>query len=249
MDIDVYGDETCGLAAVGYALLVIPRSRRATLEKLFVEVKVANGARADSEIHCSELFNEKARATSPWAHLDYQSIFELLSQVVDQLVAVQSQHVVCLADRASAANVDAESWRTADGRIADPQPPNFLPAFENDKILAVSCAGGALMEVATSLSADRLFFWPDPDGDTKVPWNLKPRWVDDILRQMWFGLPGGAAQIAIEPIGALKPPLLQIADILAFAAQRSQLNNGSETTERFADLFCRFNPVILRFAP
>lgn len=89
--VEVYGDESCGPAAIAYGALVLPRPIRARLEQRFSVTKIAFGGRSWDDIHCNQLLNEKDRAAGPWSHLGYEDIFRLFDRVCDDLAAVGSQ--------------------------------------------------------------------------------------------------------------------------------------------------------------
>lgn len=247
LKIEVYGDESCGPSAITYGALVLPRPTRVRLENRFSLTKIAFGARSWDEIHCNQLLNEADRAVGPWSHLGYEDIFQLLNRVCDDLIAVGSQQVVCIFDRADTASFSEaflKPWTDAEGNERTATAPEQLAA--KDKGIAVLCAGGVLRPIVDAMGSNRVTFIPDPDGNSKIPWPPRTRRVDDLMQNAFVDL---RSKVTFLRVKSPKPVLLQVADIIAYTAQRAARGNDSETTVRFRSLFERMVTTTYRFVP
>jgi len=197
LKVDVYGDETHGLAAVCYALVVTLRARRSDLEHRLRAVKVRHGATAIAEIHCSTMFNEATRSLSAWAHLDYEGLFGLLDDLCDSLVQTPTDYMIAYVRRSQIPEHSGEVWRNADGSVADPPPFSAGPR-RGDKELALFCAQAAFGVVQDVHRDSTLEFWIDPDRDSiaRLPESSR---VTDQMQQTWVDfLENGPTLIKIQ---------------------------------------------------
>lgn len=242
--IDVWGDESCGTNAVVYACLVAPSSHRLALERELAAIKLIFKA-PEQPIHCSEMLNPKALAEGPWSHLDYDGIFRLFGSVVSLLERAGTQHTIGIAPKPF---TPPEPGPWVD-EMGSPVPSSPIVEFgTDDKNLVVQCAIGAIIPVAEAFGADDVKFHLDPDTDTRLRFFGTRRRIMDAISGSWIHVENRAHRMTFAKVSRPKPPLLEIADLIACIARRSRLPS-SETTDRFRVLFDRLRPVVSTIGP
>jgi hypothetical protein len=241
-----FGDESCGLSAISYGVLLAPKQIVPKLEQKFALTKIAFGGRSWDELHCNQLLNSGDRARGAWSHLTYEDIFALFDRVCADLNELGSQRVACIFDRSRGAQL-AEAlkrpWTDADGNEVEPAADFALPG---DKGIVVLCAIGLLRPILDGMEGSSVTFIPDPDGASRIAWGSEIKRVEYLIANGSFDTRGKFRYIKVRPP---KPPLLQIADIIAYVSQRACRDNGSETTLRFKTLAQRLITATYQFEP
>lgn len=237
--IEVFGDESCGLTAITYGVVALPQSWRFNLEWRLQESKAAFGGGVSDRIHAADLFNESARSQGPWAHLSRDEVFRFMKRVADESISLRAQHVVARHKRTPGAFEHVSPAISIDGSLAPID--HSVEHFKADKAIAVALAGSAIMALLDALP-NHIRFLPDPDGDSRITWPPKRRRVDDLLKSIWYGLGDRAARVEVVSVARPKPPILEIADVLAYVSQKSAMP-PSETTSRFAEILEAFQPA------
>ncbi|MEO6012745.1 MAG: hypothetical protein ABIQ30_04055 [Devosia sp.] len=245
----VYGDESCGLRAISYAVVVVPVFLGAVVEHGLAEIKVRYGGAPDEELHSTELLRKpERRAQLPFAHLTHEEIMQMLADVaaLAQRWALQSSIALSpLPDTASPAEGAASRpmWTHIDGSEVPFAEADMRILEEHDKKSVARLAGISLLPVMETYPIPELRFVLDPDEDGMVRWSPSDVKLMELIEREWF--PFSPGRITLANVPRPKPPLLQVADVLAFASTRSELPD-SITTRRFRAIVATFAPVTSR---
>ncbi|HEU5124754.1 MAG TPA: hypothetical protein VFW05_11895 [Verrucomicrobiae bacterium] len=86
------GSETAG--GVFYGLVLIPESAIEQVQQSIEEVKLKHGGKANSPIHCRELFNRHGREKTEWKHLSDAHCMELCGDILRELTKFNPKHLL-----------------------------------------------------------------------------------------------------------------------------------------------------------
>jgi hypothetical protein len=238
MEIEVYGAETSGPEDVGYAIVALSGAHRMNIKHRLQTTKAKHGGKDNADIRCAQLFNDAGRAKSGWAHLDQNGTLDLVADVCEDIASAGGQSIVAIADRAPWQGSVSDGWKRVGASTG------LDAASYADRHLALVCAAGALSNLRPSFADEKIVFRPDPDGDLTIPW--KGAWIDDLLGRIWNDFGGEAGRFSIQPVGVPAPPLLQLADVLAYVSRRARAADASPATVRFRAMIGRLQPAIFK---
>jgi hypothetical protein len=246
--LDVFGDESCGSKFVAYGVLVVPEDQNAAGEAILAEVKKEFGGEANSKLHCRELFAGSSRSKSPWAHLNMADVFRLYEVLMTRLKEVGSRRIVTIARVADFPNhLPPAPMENVNAAAA--HPPVWTKAMEfREKQIASFCAQGTMIPLARNPGLDHVRFWADPDT-TSIDWIDKKRQAT-LTISGFIGLDAGKEppRIKVMPIVGEKPKLLEVADVIAYAAQKTMAGGGGPNERRFQRLHEIIEAGLIRFA-
>jgi hypothetical protein len=117
-----------------------------------------------------------------------------------------------------------------------------------EKQIASFCAQGAMIPLAKNPGLDRVRFWADPDS-TLIDW-LDGRRQATRTFSGFIGMGPGKEppRIKTMPIEREKPKLLEVADVIAYVAQRAMRGGRRINDGRFRRLHEIIGAGIVRFA-
>jgi hypothetical protein len=249
---DAFGDESCGADYISYALVILDERKRSDAEKIVGDVKVAAGFDSNDLLHCREIFNPAARAKGAWSRLSVNDVFQLYENLFTRLSPVTPRYLLTLARRADfPTQLPALAMQHIDPNAN--VPPKYTNALEyGEKQIALHCAQGATIPLSKHPGLDRIRIWPDPDN-SKIEWFSGRRGAANEIGNFFVDVGPGQEppKPTIMRCTGPKPPLLQVADAVAFVGQRSKRNDKSPNAVRFRSLLRLINPeqIIYGVAP
>jgi hypothetical protein len=221
MSFDAYGDESAGPDFVAYGTLLVPTESRADLESKIAQLKADHGVSATDDLHCRVLFSGDQRRKSVWAALTIADVFNLYSDLIAVVKPVVTRTIVTLANKKELpAVIPGGQWEAADPNFIG--PTNWNAGFPfRDKQIAGFCAQGTMIPISKWPGIETVNFWPDPDGSLIEFYGGK-RKVSQSLTAFIDHSPGKEpSKVKVSYLDSGKPVLLQVADLIAYVAQRS----------------------------
>lgn len=234
--VDAYGDDSVVNDVAVFGLVVVPTPGVPAIEGILQLVKAAARVPADAELHCRVLFHPDARRKSPWAHLSDEDVWAAI-EAVPRLFGRFGLGFHVGVVRKGLAPKELED---ADGVPGMPL---------GDKQLLWFAFSSALLDLDVRPGFDRTRLWIDPDR-TKVPFVGRRRQMRHVLgMKMFSNISGSTRQLQAEPIAGSKPPLLQVADVLAYTAAQALSGQALRDKDRYRKVFAAFHAHISESFP
>ncbi|SRR6266849_2045082 len=231
---DVFGDESAGLELVSYGVLVVPDNRLDEANALLVKIEADFGGSEDQKLHCRELFNGHLRAKSPWAQLKQQTVFELYEALAVALRRSGLRRIVTIA-------------RKSHFPKTLPQNGTWPEIILNDKQLTAFCGNAVMIPLSKDPGLEKVRFWADPDH-TSIEWLGARRKATSALNMFIDVGPGNEPpKVQVANILDEKPALLEVADFVAYAAQRGLSRKYGTFKQRYKNLYALLAPEQLVF--
>jgi hypothetical protein len=225
MSFDAYGDESAGANFVAYGTLLLPAASREAVEAKIAKLKIDYGASAADNLHCRVLFSGDARRKTAWSKLAVGDVFDLYSDLMEEIPGGQ--------------------WETTDKNFVGPM--NWSSGWPfRDKQIASFCAQGTMIPISKWPGLKAVTFWPDPDSSV-IEFAGGRRKISRMLSGFIDHGAGNEPQkieVSYQPSG--KPVLLQVADLVAYVAQRSAGAKYSPLDLKFKALDKLIEPEKLR---
>ena len=248
MSFDAYGDESAGVSFVAYGTLLLPAVSRDVLEAEIVRLKIEYGASAADDLHCRVLFSGDARRKSPWSKLEVNDVFDLYSDLVALVKPSLTRAIVAIGKKAELPDeIPGGQWEATDKSFV--RPMNWASGWPfRDKQIASFCAQGTMIPISKWPGLDAVTFWPDPDssviefaGGRRQFRHMLGGFIDH-----GDGKEPAAIEVSYQQSG--KPVMLQLADLVAYVAQRSEGAKFSPNDLKFKALAKLIEPEKLRLA-
>lgn len=221
MSFEAYGDESAGARFVAYGTLLLPTANREAVEAKIAKLKVNYGASATDNLHCRVLFSGDARRKTAWSRLALGDVFDLYSELVKLVRPSLTRTIVTIANKAELPDeIPGRQWETTDKNFVGPM--NWSSGWPfRDKQIASFCAQGTMIPISKWPGLKAVAFWPDPDSSV-IEFAGGRRKFSRMLSGFIDHGPGEEPEkieVSYQPSG--KPELLQVADLIAYVAQRS----------------------------
>jgi hypothetical protein len=219
-----------------YAFVVCPAGSRQETELALAATKVKFGGTPTSEIHCRTFFAGDQRRKTDWRHLEGDRLFALCAQIGRYVSEAGATFRVAYLDRRNlldAVNIPSVSRATGSRITAGP------------KQLTRFVYLAALTGFEKNPGTGRLKVFVDPDN-TKMEWGTVRRKPHSINMRIDHG--GQSLPVVPETIRGSKPPLLEVADVLAYSAAQTLSARAHRNKDKFrALLYGVFRPVMTEF--
>ncbi len=245
---DVFGDESCGSTHAAYGLVVFENAQTGRAEKILGQVKAKFGGTPADALHCRELFAGDARRKTKWAHLDQTAVHQLYECLFREMSGVIKRSIAAIACKAEfPASLPAAEMDHIDPNYIGPRP-GLASVNVSEKFLATQCAMGALIPVSRDIGPTNFRFWPDPDR-TMIDWFDGRRSIERALSAfIQTGPNREALRLQIKRSENNKPKLLELADCIAYVAQRrANTDRHSPNGRRFNSLMRTIDPMQVEF--
>jgi hypothetical protein len=231
-----YGDESAGKAFVAYGTVLVRTDCRDSLDQRIAKLKIDYGASATDALHCRVLFAPDARRKSVWSKLSMDDVFSLYSDLVAAVKPSIARAIVALANKAELPEqIPGGPWQHEDKDFIGPM--HWAPSWPfRDKQIACLCAQGTMIPISKWPGLDAVTFWPDPDS-TLIEFGGGRQQFGRLLSG--FIDHGGGQEpprieVSYSEVG--KPTLLQLADLVAYAAQRAAAAKHDPVDQKFKKL-------------
>jgi hypothetical protein len=225
----IYGDESRSDEIASYGLVTFRNTDVLAAETALRQIKVRYGANPDEHLHCRKLFAKDQLRKTSYRHLAPEAIVDLYFEAIITVMGHGAQFDAGWVRKESAPKVMVVPW-------ADP-PGRTPPVVISDKHLAVFAFVSAAAPITNQLGIGNYRLWLDPDS-TAIDWFGPHRQTHNLYRAFFEG------QLAIqtEPIVNEKPQLLEIADLVAYAAARAFAVQRVPNQKQCVDLFNMMAP-------
>ena len=223
-----FGDESSFLNGLTtYAIVGVWSENQNVTEDAFRQLKLSFGGKADSRIHCRELFGIHARAKSDWAHLRDQDVGRFLLSLTKLADQFQLRRNVGFVDGSRA-----------------PKSLLGVGSIESkcelsEKHLCTLAFVAAAAQVFQQLGPDKVKYWIDPDK-TKIDWwgQRRQAGLTRTLSLIDFDF----AKVTPELDKPTDRIFLDLADVLAYSAGRARSTIEPDGTELFTELMSIWAP-------
>jgi hypothetical protein len=217
---DAFGDESAGPQYVSYGVVLVAADKQADANSILAQVKTRFGASADDQLHCRVLFSGQQRKKSPWAGLNITEVFTLYSELMRDLNPLMIRKIVSIGKKSEFPNsISGAQWQHVDPNFIGPHPWSEGYDF-GDKHIANLGAHGTMVPLSKWPGFDRVRFWPDPDT-TPIETTAGRRQFSNMLSGFVDNGDGKEPpRVSVMYSSGPKPPLLQIADLVAYVSQR-----------------------------
>jgi hypothetical protein len=219
MPYDAYGDESPGQHFVAYGTLLVLTDKRENIDAEISKLKVDRGLPED-DLHCRVLFSGDQRKKSPWSKLTMDEVFKLYSDLVTVVKPQLVRTIVTIADKKELpAEIPGGQWQAANDFVG---PMNWSRGFPfRDKQIAAFCAQGTMIPLSKSPGIENLTFWPDPDTSLIELYGGRRQFAHSLTSFIDHGDGQKPLKARVSYLEVGKPALLQVADLVAYVAQRS----------------------------
>jgi hypothetical protein len=246
MSFDAYGDESAGASFVAYGTLLLPTAGRDAVEAKIARLKIDYGASDADDLHCRVLFSGDARRKSAWSKLAINDVFDLYSDLVALVKPSLTRTIVTIANKAELPDeIPGGQWEPTDKTFVG--SVNWASGWPfRDKQIASFCAQGTMIPISKWPGLKVVTFWPDPDSSV-IEFAGGRRKFSRMLSGFIDHGPGKEPEmieVSYQPSG--KPVLLQVADLVAYTAQRSAGAKFSPLDLKFKALDRQIGPEKLR---
>lgn len=221
MSFQAFGDESAGLAFVAYGTVLVPTQNIEEIETRIAKVKAEYGGSPADTLHCRVMFAPDARRKSVWSRLTMDDVFALYSCLITEVKPRIVRTIVALANKNELPDeIPGGSWEHSDKDFIGPM--EWAPAWPfRDKQIACFCAQGTMIPISKWPGFDAVTFWPDPDS-TLIEFSGGRRQFNQMLGgYIDHGHGEQPEKIKVSCSQCAKPPLLQIADLVAYVSQRA----------------------------
>jgi hypothetical protein len=246
MPFDAYGDESAGANFVAYGTLLLPTASREAIEAKIANLKIDYGASAADNLHCRVLFSGDARRKTVWSKLSVSDVFDLYSDLMALVKPSLTRTIVTVANKAELPDeIPGGQWETKDKNFVGPMNKSSGWPFR-DKQIASFCAQGTMIPISKWPGLKAVTFWPDPDSSV-IEFAGGRRKFSQMLSGFidhGAGKEPQKIEVSYQPSG--KPVLLQVADLVAYVAQRSAGAKYSPLDLKFKALDKLIEPEKLR---
>ncbi|MDO8380154.1 hypothetical protein [Phenylobacterium sp.] len=243
----VFGDESFDERAACYAIFAVTESDVVRAEEALGDAKVLSGGHVGWALHAkTEFFDEARRRRSAWSDFSWNQIYDLYWSIFVRLLPIASTRVVGFTPLVNGSlTIPGGKWTDRDGKLAPIAPQGDLTL--DGASVAMKCVQAALAPLVERHGSHCLTFRPDPTS-TMLPWYGNRRSQKAAIDGMWFDVGRGAERLEVEIVKGTKPPLLEVADALAFIARKTANRSHSNTGHRFDLLHALTNPEMVRLA-
>jgi hypothetical protein len=237
IELDIFGDESVGAEVVAYGLIAVAPGKVEDAENLLKDIKRQFGCGEDALLHCKEIFWGDVRAKGPWAHLKPNDVFQLYEQLAICFAEAGYRRVVAIARKSNFPKAVPAEGRRPEIKF-------------DDKPLAALCGNSAIIPFSKNPGMERIRFWADPET-TKIPWLGRKVQAHNALNSFVDIGPGmEPPRVKIQNITGNKPPLLQVADFVAYITQKAMSRRWSKLSDRprYKVLFNALRPELLEIS-
>jgi hypothetical protein len=232
---DAYGDESVGSDFVAYATILFEESCVTSALAVLADVKARFGGSASDVLHSRILFSGNQRKKSVWAPLSVDDVFTLYSELTSRICRFQSRNVVAIAKKKEFPEVlPGGQWQYADPNFIGPMPWSKGHGY-GEKHIASHCAQATMIPISKWPGLDQVRFWPDPDA-TRIELTDGSRQFSRTLGGFVDNGGQEPAKINLMAVVGEKPPLLEVADMAAYVAQRAATGKYSPNDRKFKSL-------------
>jgi len=227
----LYGDESHSHEVVTYAFVIVPAQKLESVELAFENVKKRHGLRAEVRVHCRGIFNLHARNKTEFKSFSSEDLFRFLKELMTESFLagargwvgyLDSRNVPDILLFKSKARQGIDKWDVRD--------------LKNRMFFCYQAASGPLTHIFPP-SQVKAFV----DGDkTKIPHFDKRRQVDSL--RSFFPVEHNNAKFFPHVMHGNKPLILDLADVLAYAAARGLSNTFSSDKGAFVSIVEAIDP-------
>jgi hypothetical protein len=227
----LFGDESHSHEVVTYAFVIVPAQRAAAVELALENAKKSYGLRADTRIHCREIFNAHARRKTEFKSFSSEDLFSFLRRLMAEAFNAGARGWVGYLDSRSVP--DILLFESTTGKGVDKWNVRNL---KTRMFFCYQAASGPLTHIF-SPSQTKAFV----DGDkTKISHFDKRRKVDSL--RPFFPVEHNNAKFFPQILHGDKPPLLDLADLLAYAAARGLTKTVTSDKSAFVSIVEALDP-------
>jgi hypothetical protein len=227
----VFGDESHSNEIVTFAFFIVPALKMDALDLALRQVKIRYGLPEDVRIHCREMFNEHARAKTAFAKFSTEHMLRFLNDLMQASFDAGARGVVGHLNAKNAPDKFLMGpWQTV-GEVKPDEGP--LEEFDASslKVRMMFCYYAATASLSHCVAQSKIKAYVDGDS-TKIPYFDNKRRKVDGLRS-FFGLDTSDARFEPEIVRDIKPPPLDLADVLAYASARALSKTASRNRIAF----------------
>jgi len=225
----IYGDESTSGNTTVYGAFFVSNSQIGRAEEILRRTKQEYGVPEGAELHCYVLFHGDHRKKSQWSDLAEEQTYAFAELLLSRLRALPCIFSV--------------------GAVHRHEYPQELPAgagipagqFETKQLTALAFHA-ATIPLVQNLDRATVSLQVDPDPG-KIRWFGKKVRADTNYK---IPVAGGVGQVEIipQPIADPLPPLLEVADLFAYAAGRALSPGSCRAKDRYEAMYRICRPLL-----
>jgi hypothetical protein len=248
---EAFGDESVGPQFVSYGVVLVATDRLEEANSILADVKVRFGGMPNDVLHCRTLFSGQQRKKSPWCRLSMGDVFTLYSELLRDLKPILVREIASLGRKSDfPSSIPGGQWDASDPDFVGPLPWSKGYRF-GEKHIANLGAHATMVPLSRWPGFDRFRFWPDPDT-TRIETPAGRRKFSNMLSGFVdHGDAADPSRVNVEYSPGPKPPMLQVADLVAYVTQRSAHGGLEPLDRRFKELhrMIEVEPIKIGIAP
>ncbi len=228
----LYGDESHSNEIITYSFLIIPSQKAKAVEHAISETKNRHNLNSDTKLHCRELFNAHARKKTELAKFTEEEILNILRDLMTASFSAGARAWVGYLNTRGAPDqllfesidkAKPEAWSVRDLKI--------------QMLFCYQAASATLTHIVPPKNIKAYV-----DGDkTKILYLDNKRRQLDTLRS-FFPVEHSNEKISPEPLHGQKPLILDLADVLAYAAARGLTDTVLKNKHHFISIVNSIDP-------
>jgi hypothetical protein len=223
--IHLYGDESHSNEIVTYAFIIAPEKHLQSIEDAIANVKIRHKPPPKTGVHCRRIFNEHARNKTEFKEFSTEELFIFLDELMTESFLAGARGWVGYLDSKtipskllcnSSNDRNIETWDVTN--------------LKNKMLFCYQAACAPLTHIIAPTKIEAFV-----DGDkTKIPYFDKKRQVDYL--KSFFPVEHNNLAFTPRILHADKPLILDLADVLAYAAAHGLSKTISSYTKNYVSI-------------
>ncbi|HVI52077.1 MAG TPA: hypothetical protein VM661_12765 [Candidatus Sulfotelmatobacter sp.] len=238
-----YGDESIDEKFVSYGVIAIDFDKINIAENIIIDAKTSLGAPAESRLHCRELFAGDARRKTSFSHLTTDDVFGMYEGIFRKLSSIGCRNISAVAKTSEFPKIlPGGKMETVNDGI---ERPDVYTKSVNvtGKQIAVYCAWASMIPLSKNPGFSQVTFIPDIDNSS-IEWFHGKTEQTNPLNNFYIE---NSTTKQPEKLNTLvikdnKPPLLELADCIAYTSRRVMNNSMIGIGKKFMALYNAISP-------
>ena len=236
--VSIYGDDSINNNIVCYAIFILPTKLIPSLEEFILAVKKKVGIPEKYRLHCRELFHPHQREKLPFT-ITEEKVYQLYNHIAK---SIESIDIICsYADKRSFPKEEEIDFGNG----------NKQQIYYGEKEMIHMLKNACMIDITRSKQKSEYDFYPDSDSSSRMRWNNKKKAKVNndnhniIIPSRITTYSDSSDEIirARETRTESKPPLLQIADLVAYSFAKAKTVQSYKNKQFFIELIKVLQPI------
>ncbi|MBI4631479.1 MAG: hypothetical protein HY740_07170 [Chloroflexi bacterium] len=219
----LFGDESSKQNIVLYGILVLNENDVHQAAKDFAHIISLAGMPVGTRFHSKNIFNEIARANTPWQNLSAATVWGIAKDLIVSLKSHRTMFCIGVVDRSSYPT----TLPSGKGRLIQITPEHLYVMAHQAALHTIDNCGLVNPQV-------KLKLWIDPQKSVMDFWGVGRAKIERLLRYK---------DIKPETISGEKPLLLDAADLFTYVAGHALSKTESPNKHSCEELYKLCDPI------